>query len=170
MKSWLWVVLGSLSLCACGGSQSSPDLAAGADLAATIPDQGGGTCNALSLGAVPAVVVETSNATAPTAQGGTIVDGTYYLTSSTIYFSTLDAGTAGMLRDVISVHGGAIDQSTDTGTQSSATYTTSGTTLDVMDTCPDVKTHQFAYTATPTSLTLIQTSKGASIVAVFALQ
>ena len=172
MKSSLRIVVASLSFGACGGSKTAPaaDLGATADLAVVAADQSPGACNTLSLDAVPSVEVQTSSAAGPTAQGGTIVDGTYYLVSSTVYFPTLDADTAGMLRDVVSVHTGVIDQRTDTGTESSSTYTTSGTTIDIADTCPDAKTHQRDCTATPTTLTLIQSSKGASIVAVFERQ
>src|SRR5215471_21351278 len=85
MRGRLLALLCSMTVAAagCGGSATSPDGAAsggqcGADVEA------GQACNAVANNATP-ITPTCTTGTMPTGTGGTIVDGTYQLTSQTYY-------------------------------------------------------------------------------------
>ena len=113
-----------------------------------------GGCNTLENTA-PTVSGTTVDGVAPAATGGTIVPGRYHLTAATFYrtsgaalppFSVqitfqLASGTI----NTVSKSSGEVDRST-------STFTLSGTTLNLSQSCPDAKTQMMQYTATPTSV------------------
>lgn len=139
----------------------------------------GATCNTLSA-AGPCVTTTISNGTPPTPAGGTIVAGTYNVTSQTVYGSA-DAGTSSEpYRETVAVSGVtptsltfALVQVSGTHTnRTSGTDTISGTTVSAMNSCPPPgdggsQGAALGYTATPTTVTLISSDNGVTTVIVF---
>jgi len=116
-------------------------------------------CNDLVNNA-PAVTLVAIADSPPAALGGTLVDGTYWLTGFNVFtgpggttdLSTFTANATFVLsgttmQQVLSSNGGAEKRYT-------STVSTSGTTLYATDTCPEPVTEQDPYTATPTKLTI----------------
>jgi hypothetical protein len=92
----------------------------------------------------------------PSAQGGTIANGTYLLTAATIYTGpdgpTGNSGTA----QVTVLIDGAMVQMVSSGQPPTRTVTlaTTGTSFTSTDTCPDTSSATGSYTATPTTLAI----------------
>jgi|HubBroStandDraft_1064217.scaffolds.fasta_scaffold81993_2 hypothetical protein len=89
----------------------------------------------------------------PAMQGGTVVDGTYFLTNLTIYTGPEGpTGATGMTDTTIQITGNTIQVVTN-GTPGTRTETFAGTgsTFTATDTCPDTTVIQGAYTATSSS-------------------
>ena len=89
----------------------------------------------------------------PAMQGGTVVDGTYFLTNLTIYTGPEGpTGATGTSDTTIQITGNTIQVVTN-GTPGTRTETFAGTgsTFTATDTCPDATVIQGAYTATSTS-------------------
>ncbi|MGO9838089.1 MAG: hypothetical protein ACLP1X_28230 [Polyangiaceae bacterium] len=132
---------------------SSGDAAEGAtgDASGDAAD-GAVTCNALANGASPVTGMQVAE-NPPTLAGGTPVNGTYFLTSLTIYTGPEGpAGAAGPAQTTIQISGSTIQVVTN-GTPGTRTemFTASGTSFTATDTCPDTSGFQGTYTATATS-------------------
>ncbi len=115
-------------------------------------DHGG--CNGLANDA-PAVDSTAKSGTAPTPQGGTVVDGTYFLTTLNEYGS--GGPTALGRRSTMVIQGSDMQHVTDeqgiATDRGSNTFTTSATTFTTNATCPTDATATSSYTATATTLT-----------------
>jgi len=123
-------------------------------------DSGGANaCNDL-VDNSPAVTLVAIADSAPAALGGTLVDGTYWLTGFYVFtgpggltdLSTFTGSITFVLSEttmqqVLSSNGGVEKRST-------STVSTSGNTLYATDTCPEPDSGQVPYTATPTELRL----------------
>ncbi len=145
----------SASEAAAGGdsSQGSGDSGTSGD---TSTGEAGADCSPLSLTGVPTPTIQMVSQTFSTsgAAGGTIVAGTYYLTSETVFSGGTPANgrsvwlfdtSAMTLRTTAETADGGIDTSEET-------YTTSTTTMDWSVLCPSAVTVTgLAYTATSTS-------------------
>jgi hypothetical protein len=120
-------------------------------------------CNAL-VNDGPEVRYVVQAGTPPTPIGGMVADGTYEMTALNLYGVT-SAPTA-VVRAVFEIAGttmqqvGEIDGDEKTYT---STYTTSGTTLRVRDSCPVESLDESEFTATPTDLRYILTSEGRTL-------
>lgn len=101
----------------------------------------------------PAITSNANPNPLPTPQGGTVVDGTYYLTSETAYGSTTNGGTKHQETLVISKGTMAIVKIglTNPIDRATWTFTTSGTNLTRTRTCPSAKTETLGYDAAPAS-------------------
>jgi hypothetical protein len=126
-------------------------------------------CNAVANTA-PAIVSTVSDAGLPPANGMPIVSGTYFLTSATAYggpaagcagisvrgttIVTAATATTGTLDGIITYTLGALGQTMTVH----ALYTTSGTSLSLVATCPtnDGGTEVTQYSASPTTITVVQ--------------
>src|SRR6185295_9466420 len=110
--------------------------------------------------------------------GGTIVDGTYYLTSYTKYFSSSPDGSNSQQRQTTAVISGngtmlqLVDyRSEDNRTDRiSATFSPNGTTLTVTFSCGQQGGDTPSYTATSTSFTVFDMKDGSTDVQVFTKQ
>jgi len=109
----------------------------------------------------PVVPIVQTQGNAPTAQGGTVIPGLYFLTRENVY-GDQDAGA--MASEQLTMQLGAstfeVNDYVD-GFQnppSSGTWTTNGTMLvRAYNGCPDTLTIPHPYTASPTTLTLYET-------------
>jgi hypothetical protein len=136
----------------------------------------GGECNALVNGA-PQVTANQVASVAPPATGGTLVDGTYFLTSVTIYTGFGGAtGPTGSAESVTLQLASGIAQSVagSSGSVSHETATltpTSPTTLTASTTCPAPKTPTtLSYSATATSFFAQSTFGSTTILEAFTKQ
>jgi hypothetical protein len=149
-----------------GCSSSSPDPSsetdAGNDAASdahSLPDTNEAAvdaptvCNSLPNTA-SSVSIEQLASEPPAPQGGTIVDGTYALTAAVIYTgSGGPTGPSGTTQTTLQISGATIQVVSDGEPATrTVTFTTSGTSIQSVDTCPDTDTRPGTYTATPTTL------------------
>jgi hypothetical protein len=156
------------SVAADAGDGSVSDASNPAD-GATDAATDGPICSSIT-NAAPAVTTEVADSsTPPTGTGGTIVSGTYYVTKVTSYGGAAQCagltvsgetvvtaqGTSGSSLGVITYNIPGFGSATQT---TSASYTTSGSTVTFTSTCPtsDAGISQPSYTATSTTLTLIE--------------
>jgi hypothetical protein len=112
-------------------------------------------CNTLANGAAT-IPVEQMAADPPAPQGGAVADGTYTLTSAVIYTGPNGpSGATGTTQTTLQITGATIQvvSAGDPPTRT-VTFTTSGTSLDYADTCPDTATSTGVYTATPTTFVI----------------
>ena len=146
-------------------SSSSPGVAtetdAGGDAASdahSLPDTGDAgldapvACNTL-VNSASAISIEQVASDPPAPAGGTPVDGTYALTAAVIYTGPGGpTGASGTTQTTLQIAGGTIQvvSSGDPATRT-VTFTTSGTSVASVDTCPDTDTRPGTYTATPTT-------------------
>jgi hypothetical protein len=138
-------------LLACSSTQTPPT-DAGSDEAA--PE-----CNALAIPA--SITITAKSGTPPAPAGGTIADGTYVLTEMDDYNSGdafVGAPTAGIL-----VVSGATLELARVGAKGDvsrygATFTTSSTTIVETGTCGLAAPVSEGFTATPTSITFVDTA------------
>jgi hypothetical protein len=151
------------------GDDAAPDGSHAADGGSDAPSDGP-PCSTIT-NAAPSVTTTLSDASAPPAStGGTIVSGTYYITSVTSYGGAAGCaglhvsgetivtaqGTSGSTVGVITYNLPPLGAAT---TPTSASYTTSGQTVTFTSTCPsggDAGVTQPLYTATATTLTLVE--------------
>jgi hypothetical protein len=117
---------------------------------------GSGVCNTL-VNAAPVVSKTTNAGPTPAATGGTIADGTYFLTRMDKWNGITGANTH---KETWVFSSGTIqvvtDNESDGGTKhASGTYATSGSTLTFTVTCPGAQTVSMPFTATATELTTI---------------
>jgi hypothetical protein len=117
-------------------------------------------CNQVQL-PPSSVTVEAGTGSPPVAVGGDIVDGTYVLTSMLDYNvgdGLIGQGTLG----VIELSGGTISSASISAkgaeVRTAASYTVSGSTLVQRGTCGFGDTLSQGFTATPTTITTIQSS------------
>jgi hypothetical protein len=129
------------------------------DAADSVAD-GAAACNALTNAASPVMGTQVAQ-NPPTLVGGTIVDGTYFLTGLTTYTGPQGpTGSSGMSQTTIKISGGTIQVITNgTPATRNETLTTTGNQFTSTDTCPDTNVIQGTYTATPTTL-VVQFSGG----------
>jgi hypothetical protein len=114
----------------------------------------GPPCNTIA-NAAPVVSVTQVAADPPGPQGGTIVDGTYWGTSVTIYTGPNGpTGATGTSQMTALVQGSTVQLVT-SGQPARRTIalTTADAGFTSVDTCPASQTSQGGYTATPTTLT-----------------
>ncbi len=150
-----------------GSSQDST--AQGTDSGTSITDGASGdagACNTLANSGAP-VQLMTSGAEPPSGTGGTVVNGTYTLTSIVLYDGLQDAGMSPAASLTISISGDTVQSIASTSGQpavvETSTFTTSGTSFTLTQTCPgggNVQTGTF--TATATMLTLFTAGAGSS--------
>jgi hypothetical protein len=132
------------------------------------------TCNDL-VDDTPTVAAMTVAEAAPSPMGGTIADGMYALTAMTAYAgpggSTGDLGITASV--VMTIAGATMQQAGQINGQEkryTSTFTTSGTTVMTMDTCPAPNTDTHSYTATSTALTVIDTASGYTLAQTYTLR
>jgi hypothetical protein len=157
---------------ACGSSQAVLDAGDGATSAgncsANVPH--GQACNTLTN--VGAEVTPTCvSGTIPTGTGGTIVDGTYTLTSQTYYGSTTCSSTP--VSATLEIAGACVQEVTSTPipATASASHTVAGATITRTVTCLDLgvdagplslDSTTDTFTATPTTFTIFIKNSGTS--------
>lgn len=125
-------------------------------------------CNALDLAAAPEVPIVVQQIT-PNPQGGTVVAGTYELSSIKLYANglpvtgtaqgrveiVLGTATAGAARVAMAIDGMALGQAVMENLTGAGLYTITGSDLTVADGCGGSEPLPvLSYTATGTSLTL----------------
>lgn len=146
------------SICAAEDGESAPDTSVDAAADARAPDAAdgdagaGGACH--DLVNVGTNVVFTAEASPPpTPLGGTIVDGTYVLTTATLYTGTGGAsGPTGDTRSMTMRITGARGDSIFDGVARTAQFAVSGTTMTSTSVCPESGgTRTDGYDATPTT-------------------
>jgi hypothetical protein len=134
----------------------------------------GGSCNKLVQLGGP-VTPTCSEATPPALTGGTIVDGTYVMTSATVYTSgtttcsglTFPPGGP----STIAMAGPCMQSIDSMGGAKNFARSTSGNMLTLMEICPGVTTNTVQYTATATTLSeLSPISSGVDVISVFQKQ
>jgi hypothetical protein len=141
---------------AAGDAHSTPDTqgpgdSAASDAAADAPP----VCNTL-VNSGATVTVDQVASDPPAPQGGTLLDGRYTLTTAVIYTGASGpTGSTGTAQMTLQVMGNTV-QVAGTGQPATrtVTITTSGTSIDSVDTCPDTDTRSDTYTATPTTFTI----------------
>ncbi len=125
------------------------------------------------------VDVQQMASTAPTPTGGTIADGTYVLTSGTLYTGAGGAtGPLGLtLKQTWHFAGTAYshvsyDNSSMTETRQGGTYMVIAGTFDLhlLQSCPDADVQADQYTATTTTLTLYSTDASGTLALVLTLR
>jgi hypothetical protein len=142
-----------------GGDSSTVGPDGGGTCNPTLPD--GGACNSLEPSG-PLVPYQCIAATMPTPAGGTIVDGTYVLTSSAFYGSPCPAPEQDRDEWLICGTNWQTVQELTAGTNPAVLHTfdvdvtpAGGPALNVQITCgAPLSTITFQYTASPTTLTL----------------
>ena len=129
---------------ACGSDTASP----------------GPACNTL-VNDGPTVSLMLSTATAPPATGGTVVDGTYVLSGATAYTNGGVTAPPTSFRAVMQIAGNIMQQvGTFNGAEQryTSTFSTSGSNVTTMDTCPAPKTATHQFIATATNIHIIDSS------------
>jgi hypothetical protein len=131
-------------------------------------------CNTLVIDG-PIVSATAMAAAAPPAVGGTVVQGTYQLSTITFYTGPTGSTTAPNIQiaAIFEITGNVIQQAGYVNTQESrftSTFTTSGTTLSFVDICPYSSAGMSSYSATPTSLSLYATTSNSVREQVFTLR
>jgi hypothetical protein len=109
-------------------------------------------CNTL-VNSAPSITIEQVASDPPAPQGGTPVDGTYVLSAAVIYTGPAGpAGPSGTSQTTLQITGSTIQVvSTGDPLTRTVTFSTSGTSIDSVDNCPDTDTRPGSYTATPTT-------------------
>jgi hypothetical protein len=116
-------------------------------------DADAGPCNALVNGGT-AILTTEKMGTAPTALGGTVTSGLYYLTALNDYDGK--TGTTGLsTQTTMNITGTDLEFVEQVGpstTRASVTFSTANTTFTYNMTCPQIQTYTTGYTATTASL------------------
>jgi hypothetical protein len=105
------------------------------------------------VNSAPSIGVVQVAADPPASQGGVPVDGTYTLSSAVIYTGAGGpAGPSGTAQTTFQISGSTIQvvSSGEPATRT-VTFSTNGTSIDSVDTCPDTDARPGSYTATPTT-------------------
>lgn len=155
------------------GTPSAPDAAQDAGTAAqdagedATTDSGKTPCN--SLANVGSEVAEEASPTAPPeATGGTLMDGTYVLTSAILYTGAGGAnGPTGAKRRMTIRLTGTAGESVFDGLGRNATFVPNGTKLVITNTCPSNEVAETPFSATSTSLTIHVEKTSGTLVQVF---
>lgn len=136
-------------------AEQSRPVDAAIDRAASSPDAGAASaadpaCTSLAdIGSTIELSVEPI--VAPAAMGGSIVDGTYVLTSGKVFTGPGgESGTGDDRSMTLRVTGSVIEIARPEG-GTKGTFTVAGTTLHMSETCPKSEVTDLGYTATPTS-------------------
>jgi hypothetical protein len=156
------ILVGALSVCVFGCSSGS----SGSSGSSETPDAAQ-VCNSL-VDDGPTVRYAVVAAAAPTPAGGTITDGTYELASVTAYTGTNGPTTPNpSTARMVMVFAGSTVQSVDVVNGQEhryiATFSVSGTTITMRDTCPDQVVSIFEITAAATELRIYATSSGITV-------
>ena len=133
----------------------SPDTSAPSSPATDAAEDAALACNVL-VNSAAVVTVEQVASNPPAPEGGTIVDGIYAMTSAIIYTGPNGpSGATGTGQTTLQVEGNTIQVAT-TGQPPALTvsFTTGGTNINAVNTCPDTDPRPATYTATPTSLVI----------------
>jgi hypothetical protein len=137
-----------------GGSSPPIDSSAPPDSATAASEGGSGDCNTLANGA-PAITANDSTASLPTATGGTVQGGTYFLSDETDYARATN-GSGGTNQETIMIAGSTLQivkiGVTNPIDRTSWTFTTAGTTMNLTQTCPSAKTKEWGYSASGATL------------------
>jgi hypothetical protein len=147
---------------------ASCDGGAGGNLCTSAP-----SCNTTVNGACTVTTVAGTGAL-PTFTGGSIADGTYFLTGATAYGSPETVGQT--QRITMTFTGGAFTlvQDSDVGCNSapsgSGTSSTSGNQLTLSLTCPAADSEPSSYTATSTTFSYTEATGSSGTVFVFTRQ
>jgi hypothetical protein len=94
--------------------------------------------------------------------GGTIAEGEYVISALRIYSQTRPAPPS-VVKAVMSIEGTTMQQVGDRDGEErryTSTFTVSGTTVSIEDTCPQSNLDTPSFNATPTSLSLFSESQG----------
>jgi hypothetical protein len=136
---------------AASDAHSTPDTGDAASATDAAPDAPA-VCNTL-VNSASSITVEQVASDPPAPQGGTPVDGTYALTAAVIYTGPDGpTGASGMSQTTLQITGATIQVVSDGDPATrTITFTTSGTSIASVDTCPDTDTCPATYTATPTT-------------------
>lgn len=154
MLHWTGVASGVCAAMLAGcPSPAGPDVSDASSDVTT--DTGIVACNAVPVTAPP-VTGTAGTGTQPVPMGGTIADGTYFLTAHQTYGSAPSATTyrtvlvfAGSRLDLAQTRNGGADE------RATLTVTTSGIQFQTHSTCPPGQSLSYdSYTATPTQITL----------------
>lgn len=133
------------------GGASSGGATSGGATSGGAAGSGGQACNSVALLGSP--VAETAGAGAPpTAQGGTLVDGTYVLTKLEIYGAAPGSGTRQI---TFAAAGGKVQVAVKSASgvdRSNFDVTFNGSALTSKETCPGSNEYTYAYTATANEL------------------
>lgn len=117
------------------------------------PDANAGPCNALVNGGT-AILTTEKPTTPPTALGGTVTPGLYYLTALNDYDGK--TGTTGLSTQTTMNIAGSdlefVEQVGPSTTRASVTFSTANTTFTYNMSCPQIQTYTTGYTATTTTL------------------
>ena len=160
----------TLAIAAGCSSPAGPGPSSDAGPCSRDPDAGG-DCNAIAQQGSQVIATFTSG-DPPAPTGGTIVDGTYVLTSAT-YYGTMVTSTVSETAVVASgcIMAVLTDQQSGAIERNNLAYTTSGTDLTETHTCPlSTVTTTVSFSTTATTLTLSYTIDGATRVGVYTLQ
>jgi hypothetical protein len=131
-----------------GRSDAPPGIDAAPESSA--PDAGS-ICNDLANDA-PTITVEEVASDPPAQQGGTIGDGTYFLTAAVIYTgSDGPSGATGTAQTTLEISGSTVQQA-NSGSSTTYTLATSGSNLTATQMCPTADVRQATYTATAATL------------------
>ena len=158
---------------------SAPSSDAGED--AVAPDDAGSTVDAAPEASdecqppdntAPAIDVTSVAEDPPAMTGGTIADGTYYLTSFVVYTGpdggTVPAGSS--LKATLVIAAGRAQFVDNASGPSAWTLLASGTNLTIRHTCPKKYDRQVQYTATPTTFAYAFEENGYPLVETFTKQ
>jgi hypothetical protein len=133
-------------------------------------------CNDLVADA-PDFLISNDAGSAPAAKGGSIVDGTYFVTKETMYETSLslkvDSGNTKVLISGSSwqeVDGWPPDDLVNPAQHITATFTTTGTTLTLHYTCPDAAEQASGFTADAQGFSLYGEDHGVPFGVTFARQ
>lgn len=142
-----------------GGGTTETGAPDGGQADTSTPPVDSGKCNGVVNGA--SVIGEVAGTgTKPTPAGGTIVDGTYYLTKHEVFApASPDANTR--KRTIVFAGNTFQTHENDTGkneVQLSGTFTTSGAAVTLTVTCPIMATTTIPYTATATTIATFSAS------------
>jgi hypothetical protein len=155
---------------AASAADAAPDTRT-SDAATADSSDGSTACNAL-VNAASEAMASTVKSAAPTATGGTIVDGTYFLTDITLYdpAGTASAPEPAGIQVTLAITGNLMesvqtypDDSSDTFAE---TFVVNGTALNRTLTCPKAAPDLSAvYSAAGNKLTIYETDPKTSLVA-----
>jgi hypothetical protein len=123
------------------------------------------TCNTL-VSDGPLVTGTAVSTAAPTPAGGAIEDGTYELTAMTFYTDTSVGPPAGTLSAVFEIAGSVMQQVVKiNGSEAryTTTFTISGISISMVDSCPRWNSETHSLTATPTDYRIYDTGSSGTL-------
>lgn len=141
------------------GTPASPSEAAGgAGGAGGGPPPPDGGCSTL-VGIGAEITTVAAPTVAPPATGGTLADGTYVLTRSTLFTGPGgESGPTSIKRALtLRITGSTAEVARNKGAPQRASLSVAGSKLNIAKVCPKVGSEEVEYTATPTSLSIFET-------------